>query len=201
MSPNAKALFSIGVLAAAVVAHPSDARADAILYGPSPYLQSSDSPFSGLSTDYAYVETFEDGLLNTPGLTSSGGLVIGNDQYIDSIDAEDGFVDGTGSSTGHSLWSAFQTMVMTFTFDASLLGGLPTYAGLVWTDIGYNAPTPYYGPVSFEAFGSLGQSLGIIGPTVLGDGSDTGQTAEDRFFGVYDPLGISSIRISTNNTD
>lgn len=196
-----KLSLTVGMLAAIIAARPSSAHADAIFFGPTPYLQHSDSPFSGLSTDYAYLEDFEDGMVNTTGLTSSGGLVIGSDQYVDSVDSEDGFLDGTGSTGGHSLWSAFENTALTFSFDTALLGSLPTYAGLVWTDIGYNAPTPYYGPVSFEAFGATGQSLGAIGPYTLGDGSDTGQTGEDRFFGVYDPLGISAIRISTNNKD
>lgn len=180
---------------------PASARADAIFFGPLPYLRSSDSPFSGVSSSQFYLETFEDGLVNTLGLTASGGIPIGMDPYVDSIDAQDGFIDGLGSPNGHSFWSHFTETVMTFSFDVALLGALPTYAGLVWTDIGYNSPTPYYGPVSFEAFGASGQSLGSTGPYILGDGIDTGQTAEDRFFGVFDPLGVSSIRISTNTSD
>lgn len=167
---SSRVQLTCGLLIAIVAAWPSSARADAIYFGPTPYLQPGDSPFSGLGAAYAYVEDFEDGLVNTPGLTSSGGLVIGNDRYVDSVDSTDGFVDGTGSVGGHSVWSAFAERVLTFSFDASLLGSLPTYAGLVWTDIGYNAPTPYYGPVSFEAFGASGQSLGVMGSYVLGMG-------------------------------
>jgi hypothetical protein len=43
--------------------------------------------------------------------------------------------------------------------------------------------------------------LGVLGPFQLGDGTDQGQTAEDRFFGAFNPEGISAIRISTNSTD
>jgi len=183
------------------LALPASVHASPIFYGPLAYVQHGDSPFNGLGSSYAYLETFEDGLVNTRGLTASGGIVIGLDPFVDSVDAEDGAIDGYGSPGSHSLWSNFTESALTFTFDAELLGALPTYAGIVWTDIGYNSPTPYYGPVSFEAFGAAGQSLGSIGPYLLGDGIDTGQTAEDRLFGVYDPSGVSSIRISTNTSD
>jgi hypothetical protein len=41
--------------------------------GPSPYLSFSDSPFNGGSFTYFHLETFEDHLLNTPGVTASPG--------------------------------------------------------------------------------------------------------------------------------
>lgn len=45
-------------------------------------------------------------------------------------------------------------------------------------------------------------TLGAIGPSWLGDGMDTGQKAEDRFFGAtIHEGGISAIRIATNNRD
>ena len=162
------------------------AGASPIFYGPTPYLGFSDSPFSGSGV---YVETFEDGL-NTPGVIVSGGSVI-NGPYVDSI--EDG-------SSGHSWYSNFVLDSFTFTFDAAALGGLPTLAGLVPTDVGYNSVTPYYANFLFEAFGPGGVSLGSIGPYYMGDGQDTGQTGEDRFFGVMNPDGISAIRISTDQT-
>ncbi|MGH9314110.1 MAG: PEP-CTERM sorting domain-containing protein [Vicinamibacterales bacterium] len=177
------------------------ASADAILMGPTPYLQAADSPFSGASFSYFYLETFEDGLLSTPGVTASGGIPIGMDIFIDSVDAEDGVLDGTGSPNGHSFYSNRTEFAFTFTFDGAILGSLPTYAGVVWTDIGFNSPTPYFGPVTFEAFGPLGTPLGLIGPFALGDGIDTGQTAEDRFFGAFNADGISAIRIGTNSDD
>ena len=126
---------------------------------------------------------------------------MGHDPYVDSVDGDSSPVDGAGSVNGGSFWSHFTEAAMTFTFDAELLGGLPTFAGLVLTDIGYNSPTHYYGPVSFDAFGASGQWLGSSGPYMFGDGLDKGQTGEDRFFGVSDPLGISSIRMTTNTTD
>lgn len=200
MSVRCNRYALLAVMFTVVIGVPASARADAIFYGPTPYLQSSDSPFSSVGSSYFYLETFEDGLVNTLGLTVSGGIAIMG-EYVDSVDGDDGVIDGNGSATGHSLWSNFTETVLTFNFDVDLLGALPTYAGLVWTDFGYNSPTPYYGPVTLEAFGGSGQSLGSTGPFILGDGMDMGQTAEDRFFGVFDPLGISSIRMTTNTTD
>lgn len=189
---TAAAMLSIALSAAGASASP-------IYYGPAPYASAADSPFAGVGFLYSHLETFEDGL-TTPGVAASGGIAIGSDPFVDSVDSDDGALDGSGGSTGHSWYSNGLTHV-TFTFDQLALGTLPTHVGVVWTDIGYNAPTAYLGPVSFEAFGPGGVSLGLLGPFVLGDGLDTGQTAEDRFFGIQSALGISSIRIGTNNGD
>jgi hypothetical protein len=177
------------------------ARADAssIIYSPTPYLQAADSPFSSVSFSYFWLENFEDGLFNTPGVTASAGVVNPPNMYVDSVDSDDGVIDGSGSTLGYSFYPMVTSL--TFTFDADSLGSLPTHAGLVWTDIGYNSPTPYHAPVSFEAFGPLGASLGAIGPFELGDGTDQGEAGEDRFFGAFNTDGISAIRISTNTTD
>jgi len=188
------------VLAAAVVIAwlaPTRANASPVFYGPTPYLSFADSPFSGPGYSM-YLETFEDGL-NSPGVSASGGSVV-NGEFVDSVDADDGVIDGNGSTSGHSWYSNFVLDHFTFTFDEGVLGSLPTVAGLVWTDAGYNSLTPYYAHFTFEAFGPGGVSLGSIGPYYLGDGHDTGQTAEDRFFGVSNPNGISAITMSTTDS-
>jgi hypothetical protein len=172
--------------------------ASPIVYSPTPYLQAADSPFSGLSFSYFYLETFQDGF-NTPGVAASNGVVNPPNMFVDSVDADDGVINGSGSTTGYSFYPTGTSV--TFTFDSGVLGLLPTHAGLVWTDIGYNSPTPYYGPTYFEAFGPLGTSLGEIGPFGLGDGTDQGETSEDRFFGAFNAEGISAIRIWTNSSD
>jgi hypothetical protein len=84
-----------------------------------------------------------------------------------------------------------------------VLGSLPTKVGIVWTDVGFADGTRVFNPakfgsdeVTFEAFDALSQSLGTIGPVTLGDGSNLGQTAEDRFFGVAHAGGISRVTIS-----
>jgi len=170
-----------------IVAIPALCNATPIFYGPTPYLGSMDSPFSG--PEYAlHLETFEDGMLNTPGVSASGGSVI-DGPYVDSVEIG-----------GHSWYSNFTLDQVTFAFDAASLGALPTVAGIVLTDVGYNSLTPYFANFLFEAFGPDGAALGSIGPYYFGDGRDTGENREDRFVGVSNAGGISAIRISTNET-
>src|SRR5438477_7131672 len=110
-------------------------RADTFL-GPTPYLSFADSPFNGGSFSYFYLETFEDHLLNTPGVTGSpGGVtsVVFGPSIHDSVDADDGVIDGSGLN-GDSYFSSNGAGGVTFTFDAGVLGSLPTDAGIVWTD-------------------------------------------------------------------
>lgn len=47
----------------------------ATFYGPTPYLSFRDSPFSGTNFSYFYLEDFEDGLLNTPGVNVTTGWI------------------------------------------------------------------------------------------------------------------------------
>lgn len=127
-------------------------------------------------------------------------MVLSPGALTDSVDNDDGSTDGFGTS-GHS-WYSNGNSSLTFTFDAGLLGALPTHAGLVWTDVGFASGTNGFDNVTFEAFDAANNSLGIIGPSALGDGLFGGQTAEDRFFGVTSASGIGSIRItSANSTD
>jgi hypothetical protein len=172
--------------------------ASASYLGPAPYLQFSDSPFYApyvaSSFSYFHLENFEDGLLNTPGVSGSSGFVAAPGSATDSVDGDDGAVDGSGAG-GHSF--EFFQHTLTFTFDSEALGGLPTSAGLVWTDVG----GPDYDAVSFEAFDAGGVSLGLLGPAAVGDGSVESQTAEDRFFGIVYAGGISKISLHVNILD
>ncbi len=178
------------IVGAATAAALTAARADAspIFYGPTSYQSFSDSPFSG-SGFSVYVEDFEDGL-NAPGVSASGGSVI-NGPYVDSVE---------GGSEGHSWYSNFVLDQFTFTFDETVLGALPTVAGIVLTDVGWNSLTPYVANFLFEAFGPDGASLGAIGPYYLGESPDTGQQSDDRFFGVMNAGGISAIKLMTSET-
>src|SRR5258705_12020261 len=101
--------------------------------GPTPYLSKNDSPFlTSINAGTTFLETFESGALTTPGVTISGGSVIGPGGLTDSVDADDGAIDGSGTN-GHSVFGA-GTPGITFTFDATVLGHLPTQVGIVWTD-------------------------------------------------------------------
>ena len=159
--------------------------------GPTPYLSANDSPFlASINAGTTFLETFESGALTTPGVTPSAGSVIGPSSITDSVDADDGAIDGSGTA-GHSFFSGDGATGITFTFDAGVLGSLPTQVGIVWTDGA--------GTTTFEAFGPGGASLGQIGPVSIADGSISGTTAEDRFFGVTNPGGISAIKISNTS--
>ena len=104
----------------------------------------------------------------------------------DSVDADDGAIDGSGLA-GDDWFSGCGSCGVTFHFDDGALGDLPTYAGMVWTDGA--------GTITFEAFDENGVSLGkIFGNDA--DGSFNGETAEDRFFGVFNSGGISAIKLS-----
>jgi hypothetical protein len=156
--------------------------------GPTPYLQTSDSPFSAFTFDYYYLEDFEDNLFNVPGVTKTISDIIGPGLAADSVDADDGSIDGSGNG-GRSLFVA--GAALTFTFNPEALGELPTHAGIVRTDGGSIATGAH---ILFEAFGPGMISLGSI-TTAFGDGNPNGATAEDRFFGWSDSNGILAIRI------
>lgn len=166
------------------------ANANAALLGPSSYLQFSDSPFSAVdfSGGYFYLEDFEDHLQNTPGVSGDlGGVtsVVFGPSIHDSVDADDGSIDGSGLQG--DTWYSNGVLGVTWTFDANVLGALPTHAGVVWTDGA--------GTITFEAFDAGGNSLGVL----IGnhaDGSVNGETAEDRFYGATNAGGISSIFLS-----
>jgi hypothetical protein len=173
----------------------------ATYFGPTPYLSSADSPFTGIGFSNLYLENFESGALTVPGATlSAGWTVVAPSGFTDSVDSDDGATDGTGAG-GRSLYSNNTQSALRVTFNAIVLGVLPTHAGIVWTDAGnVSAGTLGAGPVSFEAFDAANVSLGVIGPFTLGNGSALSQTGEDRFFGIQHDGGISAIEIRMSNS-
>lgn len=204
-SVTAMALFSqraLGAaLASAVVGITVTARTAAAqtFYGPTPYLSFADSPFNGLSFSSFFLETFEDGSLNTPNVTLAGAapFVTASGGFTDSVDGDDGVIDGSGAG-GRSLYSQQSRTEFLFTFAA---GFAPTHVGIVWTDVGsVSSGNASVGGVLFEAFGPGGVSLGTTGPVTLGDGTALSATAEDRFFGAFNAAGITSFRIAMNNS-
>jgi RHS repeat-associated protein len=162
-----------------------------LYYEHTQYLSNADSPFRNLNSTYFHLETFEDHLLNTPGVTAStGGVtsVLFGPTNHDSVDGDDGVINGTGLA-GDSYFSANGSAGIRFTFNAAVLGTLPTHAGIVWTDGS--------GGITFEAFDAQGVSMGVRGPfNNIADLSNSGTTGEDTFFGVYNRGGISAIRIA-----
>jgi hypothetical protein len=163
-----------------LIAAPLLATAQITYFGPTPYLQQSDTP-AGFATGVMTVETMEDGVLDAR-IAASTGQIIGGGGLTDSVDIDDGVLDGNGTN-GKSFFSGVPDISLQF-------ASLPIAVGLVWTDGGAGAR------VSVESFGPTGQSLGVHGPFTVGDSSNTGSTAEDRFFGVSNLTGVSRIRIS-----
>ena len=174
----------------------------AVFFGPSEYLSEADVPDDFLpaisahcSACEASVETFEDGTLDF-GLTISEGEIIGPgfssglDDLTDSVDGDDGEIDGTGQSNGKGYSYFSETNVVTVTFP-----DIQQSAGIVWTD-GDTRLTN----VIFEAFDENGDSLGTVHGGDLADNSFMGTTAEDRFFGASygdgESTGISAIQVT-----
>lgn len=169
--------------------------AQATLYGPSVYLSASDSPFAAATFDYFHLEDFEDHLFNVPGVSASAGYVTStgfSGSIIDSVDGDDGNPNNgsclgkTAAADGCDSYFASGNPGIRFTFDANILGSLPTHAGIVWTDGS--------GTISFEAFDANGISLGML-TGAHADSSFFGTTGDDRFYGASDANGISAIRI------
>ena len=183
-----------GVIIASALAGPVMAGGHTFIFNDTPYVSSGDSPFDLFGPDNDFLlEDFEDGLLNTLGLLGFGGEIRFPSAWTDSVDADDGIIDGFGLD-GHNYWAFFgkdpsEGPLARFEFDPKALGGLPRSVGVVWTDGNIFATT------FFEAFGPNGESLGIM-QHVLGDDKHQGGTAEDRFLGVTFQGGISAIEIS-----
>jgi hypothetical protein len=154
-------------------------------FGPTPYLSFADSPFKNLPFEYFYLETFEDGQANTKGLSVGRANVQNPGSNTDSVDGDDGWIDGSGTDGRSLAWSSGLSGIIC-TFDEVALGQLPTHVGIVWTD-GRD-------DVHFQAYDRNHVLIGsLVGAS--SDGLTIGYTAEDRFYGVEHSAGIGSILI------
>jgi ELWxxDGT repeat protein len=167
----------------------SDSTGSTTYYGPSPYLSAADSPFdlSQLGTNF-WLEDFEDGQLNTPGVSASFGAPRNPSSLTDSVDADDGTIDG-GGHLGHSFLVRPEAPGVTFTFDRQALVGLPSYVGLVVT--GGDPAYPDNNVDFFDAGGNLIGTRTDSFPKPI-----SGVTSDDRFVGAFHAGGISSVRVS-----
>ena len=178
----------LGVIVLFLVVMSSVSEATPTFFGPTPYLSAGDIPAGFYAGGPTFLEDFEDGSLGG-GITASVGAVIppGWPGLIDSVDGDDGTIDGSGLA-GHSWFSINGQTGVTFTFSVTL----PTAAGIVWTDGD--------GTTTFEAFGPGMVSLGTIGPVAIATpGSYGGQTNSDRFFGVQNLGGILAVKLSNSS--
>lgn len=158
----------------------------ATMFGPVPYLSSDDVPDGFYLNAVTELEDFEDGSLTPNIRTNAAVRLLGPNippHATDSVDGDDGVIDGFGLN-GQSLFCRCGSSGITLVFPEGTRA-----AGLVWTD--------GYGTVTFEAFGPSG-SLGAIRESSFVDSTVSGTTGEDRFFGVVDPEGITSVRISNS---
>lgn len=159
-----------------------------VFWEPTPYLSTADLPsgfFQGNSP--TLLESFESGSLNAS-LSASSGVVVSpgtGDGYRDSVDADDGAIDGVGN--GSSWFVSSAASGVTFTFNG---GSLPTAFAVVLTD------APFSSTITFSAVDGSGNSLGSITRSGFVDNSFLSATAEDRFFGIQYADGIKSITIS-----
>ncbi|RYZ04657.1 MAG: hypothetical protein EOO73_22785 [Myxococcales bacterium] len=155
-----------------------------------PYLCETTGPFAHVQFDeYFYLDDFDDASIDLPGLTSSTEAFSSSvgAALIDSVDCDDGVLDG--KCTGcDSLFAT--TGSLELTFDAEVLGGLPTHVGMVWTDGAYDATVTFTGYDASDAVVYSETAQGI------GDSSNYGETAEDRFFGIVSSGGVKRVTIS-----
>jgi hypothetical protein len=171
------------------------AYAEFTFIGPIPYRSAADSPFnlSGLGTT-VFLEDFEDGLL-TPGVESGFPLFIGP-LAGNSVDADDGLVDGLDSG-GHSSIAYFPeacagsscTVQFQWIFIEAPFGRYPTAVGIVLT-----ANSGAMGHLTVAGFGKSGNEVAII--AFEGIVSSAFDATDDSFIGVVNPYGISQFTFS-----
>jgi hypothetical protein len=181
-------------MCAGLCAFSSMAPAQAGLIGPvMPYTSFNDSPFSTMNFTWFHLIRMTDstsgisgGPMTAPGATTNvGPFIDGPGGFIDSV-------DGTPQpDDGRSLFYGCGSCGITFTFDAGVLGSLPTAAGIAWTD--------GIVPIHFSAIDANGNTIGQINDSTCCDfNSGDNNPAHFRFFGVTDPVGIKSIFISND---
>jgi hypothetical protein len=148
-----------------------------------------ESPFDGVAFDsYFYLDDFEDAALSTPGVSAPNtvsSLTGFGASVVDSVDCNDGAVDGSCLDCD----ALYGQGTIEFSFDAEVLGELPTHVGLVWTDGGAGAS------VSITGYDEADTSIYSQTVEGLGDVSVAGTVEEDRFFGIVHFGGIKRVVI------
>jgi hypothetical protein len=182
--------------------------------GPLPYLSATDSPFLSDASLMTVLEDFEDGALNVPGIVNDElpdynippigvdgrGVVMAPGPETDSIDGDDGSINGLGIA-GNSFRSTYYndtvlddniSTALRFHFEPSVTGQYPTAFGFVWTDGEINSR------VEAGIRDLNGDTHLVFYPQhSLGDAFASGGTAEDRFFGIVSSVGIVEVSFGT----
>jgi hypothetical protein len=173
---------------------------------PTPYQSPADSPFdlSNLGTTF-FIEDLEDGEID-PRMNTAGLAIRGPGPFTDSVDSDDGVIDGDGRG-GHSLESTgFITQltnplshISTVQFNFPLSGPSYNSFGFVWTDVLQSElPIPAIG-LDFHVFVD-GDAPEVISLSPTMDLVNTGETAEDLFIGAIADGRIRSIMITQRST-
>jgi hypothetical protein len=188
---------TIAMLLCSVSIYSIPSRGETIYLPPSPYFSLADSPFVDLNEGTFIFEDFEDGSLDLPvGVVGYPGLIMEPSPLTDSVDGDDGIVDGSGSE-GKSYRPTFISVGFTnpptylteyrLSFTSTEPGGLPTAVGLVVTD-GLPGSTIV---VSVDDRNGLNT---FVLYNMNFDMDSSGSTFEDRFIGVTNPLGMREVR-------
>jgi hypothetical protein len=186
---------------------PTLCRAGVTFLGPTPYLSKADSPFpvDGSNPNFL-LEDFEDGSFIAPGIVlpsdpNARGVVLSAGQLLtNSVDADDGQIDGMGRN-GRALMSSVYTTnlvdpptinsYISLLFDVGQLGFLPTAFGFVWTYGRQNSV------VRMDVFDGNANEIGYSTFVGIGNGTDN-DTLDDRFLGVRSSEGIGGVLITSS---
>lgn len=187
---NRRHLSFTSTLAVALLAA-ATSNASTILFGPTPYRSQADRPagFGNVAQHecLTFVEDFEDNAMDprltiTPGKIIAPGFDSGLPDLTDSVDGDDGAIDGSGSD-GHSFFYNLN--------EISVMFSSPTKAaGLVFTD------GPQNMNMTLKAYDAGGNLAGQIDWPTTADTSFMGTAAEDVFVGVQSDGGIAKLVIS-----
>ena len=180
-------------------------QAAATTYTSLPYRSRVDSPFAASITNgTTLVEDFEDGLLNTPGLSLPVGRV--SNPLRNSVDADDGVMDNLGIGyhwqTGGFLLPGESEYTTEIRFELDFQNRYPTHAGLVFlglapTDLGY-----FRFFKAYDAAGLLIAESLLSAPLPVYQNINTSfSTLGDRFFGLIHGGGISKILVGGSRFD
>jgi hypothetical protein len=156
-------------------------RAGIIFLGPTPYLSAADSPFPVFGNPSFFLEDFEDGVLSTPGVllpsdpNARGHILPSGQPLTNSVDADDGIIDGMGRFGRAWMSSVYTTNLVdpptsssyiSFSFDAAQLDFLPNAIGFAWT---YGRPNS---TVRLDVFDQYAVNVGYVTFAGIGNGID-----------------------------
>lgn len=174
-------------LSAAALSVVASAASAATVFGPTFYTSTADIPagfYAGGSP--TFLDDFEDGSLDG-GITANTGGTLSSGSLVDSVDADDGAIDGSGS-TGTSYFALGTNLTpLIFTFAQTV-----TAAGFVWTD-------GNTGGTTVKAFDGGGAEIASFSGSLGSGNVFNGQTDEDVFIGFTFAGGIGSISIAQNS--